>query len=216
MSHNSNKVNAQEPDRLGAISQSLSDLNDVTISSAADGEFMQYDNSSSSWKNVTPPAATSFNYLQIGQGESNAYSNAGAGTNISVGNKLRFYDSSIVNNIAGASVTTSGTNWVEYISLPSGNYIIFVTYGVEFSASGVLVYQIGADTGSGYNIVAFNAAIGEDVTSYDFTAGQIVTYLSLSSSADIAVIVQAVSNVDTVANQGNTPAERGSIMILKV
>ena len=218
MSHNANKVNTQEPNRAGEVSQALGDLSDVTITSVSDGQFVQYDNSSSAWKNVAQPTATSFNYLQAGAGSSNDYNNAGAGASISASDKLRFYapTSDLVNSITGATVNSS-SDWIDYITLPAGNYLVFVTYGVEFTGTGYLTYSLATDTGSGYNVVAYNASIGSDTTTYASSAGQIVTYLSLSgSSTDVAVLVDAVSNVAAVNAQGNTPSERGSIMILKV
>lgn len=217
MSHNTNKVNTIEPDRAGAIAQSLSDLNDVSISSVSDGQFVQYDATSSAWKNISPPSATSFNFLQIGAGASDDYANSGAGSNITAGDKLRFYApaSVLVNGIVGASVN-SNSGWIDYITLPAGNYVFLVSYGVEFSGTGSLVYQLAVDSGSGYNVVAFNAVIGPDTTTYDSSASQIVTYVSLSSGANIAVQAQHVNYVSAVSSQGNTPSERGSMMVLKV
>ncbi len=217
MSHNATKVNTVEPDRAGAITQTLSNLNDVSVTSVSDGQFMQYDNTSSAWKNVAQPTATTFNFMQVGAGSSNDYSNSGAGTSISSGDKLRFYapTSDLVNNIVGATVNSSG-GWVDYVTIPAGNYVFLVTYGVEFSGSGFLVYEIAAQTGSGYVGVAQNAVIGPDTTSYDSSASQIVTYLTFGSQVDIAVKVQNLSLVSAVSSQGNTPSERGSLMIIKV
>jgi hypothetical protein len=217
MSHNANTINTKEPDRTGAISQALSDLNDVTVTSVADGQFMQYDNTASAWKNVAQPTATSFNYMQIGAGSSDDYTESGAGANITVGDKLRFYapSSVLINNIVGASVNSS-SDWIDYVTLPAGNYLFFVTYGVEFSGSGYLVYVLMADSGSGYVLQASNAVIGPDTTTYDSSASQIVTYLSFSGTTDVAVEAQHVSLVSAVNAQGNTPSERGSLMILKV
>ena len=217
MSHNATKVNTVEPDRAGAITQTLSNLNDVSVTSVSDGQFIQYDNTASAWKNVAAPSATSFNFMQVGAGSSDDYDNAGAGTNITAGDKLRFYapSSVLVNSIVGASVNSS-SNWVDYVTLPAGNYIIFVSYGVEFSGSGSLVYQLAADTGSGYSVIAFNAVVGPDTVTHDAAAAQIVTYASLSGTTDIAVQCQEANLVSAVEDQGNTPSERGSLMILKV
>jgi hypothetical protein len=217
MSHNATKVNTVEPDRAGAITQTLSNLNDVSVTSVSDGQFMQYDNTASAWKNVAQPTATSFNYMQIGAGSSDDYDNAGAGTSITAGDKLRFYapSSVLINNIVGASVNSS-SDWVDYVTLPAGNYLFFVTYGVEFSGSGYLVYVLMADSGSGYALQASNAVIGPDTVTYDSSASQIVTYLSFSGSTNVAVEAQHVSLVSDVDDQGNTPSERGSLMILKV
>tara|TARA_Y100001937_G_scaffold128398_1_gene204413 strand:+ start:1490 stop:2146 length:657 start_codon:yes stop_codon:yes gene_type:complete len=218
MSHNTNKINTVEPNRAGSITQSFSDLNDVSINSVSDGQFVQYDNAASAWKNVAQPTSTTFNYMQIGAGSSDNYSNAGAGTNISAGDKLRFYapSSVLINNIVGASVN-SNSDWIDYVTIPSGNYVFLVSYGVEFSGSGFLVYEIAAKSGlSGYVGVAQNAVIGPDTTSYDSSASQIVTYLTFGSQVEIAVKVQNLSLVSAVSAQGNTPSERGSLMIIKV
>ena len=212
MSHNTSKVNSQTPTITGAISQSLNDLNDVSLTSVSDGQFVQYDNSSSLWKNVAAPAG-SFAYLTFGQGETDAYSNSGAGTTIGAGDRLRFYDSSVVNTLTGSSVTKySGTNWIEYCTVPAGKYLFCVTYRAELSATGYLAYKLY----SGTTEISSLAVIGDDVSTYDNAAGYIMSYYEFGSSSNVELKAVAVSNVDTVANQGNTPAQYSNALIIKV
>jgi len=52
MSHNANKLNSQEPDRTGAITQALSNLSDTT-GSPTDGQVLV--SSGSSWEPLTAP-----------------------------------------------------------------------------------------------------------------------------------------------------------------
>ena len=51
MSHNANKVNDQEPDRAGAITQALGDLSDLSAASPANDQGVAW--SGSAWENYT-------------------------------------------------------------------------------------------------------------------------------------------------------------------
>lgn len=51
MSHNANKVNNQEPDRAGAITQALGDLSDLSVASPASDQGVAW--SGSAWENYT-------------------------------------------------------------------------------------------------------------------------------------------------------------------
>lgn len=216
MSHNANKVNSQEPDRAGAISQTLGNLSDVSLTSPQANDYVQYDGSN--FVNVSS-VSSSFQYILIGQGESNAYSNSGA-SDLAAGSEVRFYDTNEINTISGATVNKySSTEWVTYINLPAGNYVIGCSCRVEFSSSGYFAFELWRGTGSTSswttNLTA-HASIGEDLATYDNAPGYLLQYFELASSADVAVLVLANSGVQTVANQGNTPSEYNQLLIVKV
>ena len=220
MSHNANKVNSQEPNRASEVSQTLGNLSDVTITSASDGQYLQYSSGSSAWLNVAA-AVGSFEYMIIGKGETNAYSNSGE-TTITAGDQLLFYDSSspAQSTITGATITKySSTDWVSYVNLPAGKYLFCVTYRVAFSSSGYLTFTLFSGTGASdtwTTAVSSTACIGEDTTTYDNMAGYIFSYRELSSATDVSLIVDAVSGVASVTNQGNTPAQYSQLLIIKV
>ena len=60
------------------------------------------------------------------------------------------------------------------------------------------------------------AYVGDSVLSYDGAAGFIQSYLSLASAGTLNLEIKAASNVDTVANQGNTISEAVQIVIIKL
>ncbi len=218
MSHNKIKVAGQEPDAGGSISVDINNLNNVNITSIADDQVLQYDSSSSQWKNETLSGSTAtVQYIQIGQGESNAYSNSGL-TTISADDQFRLYDSSPQNTIVGATVTNySSTNWIQYVTLPAGSYQMIAQTRVEFSASGYFVYRLVSDpTGTPVDIGPY-AVIGENADNYaQGVSSTLQSYFTLASSSNVGFQVHAVSNVDTVANQSNTVSEFSYLFIEKV
>jgi len=213
MSHNKITVAGQDPSASGDITVSLNDLSDVTISSASADQVLKYDGSSSSFVNGTAPS-TSASYLLVGQGEADAYSNSGA-SSITTNNTLRIYDSSPIENIAGASLTKySSTNWIESFTLPTGNYQIISQFNVSFAASGYASLNI--EDGSN-NAFTYQAVIGDNADSYqEGAATSIVGYFELSSPTALHLELKAVSNVDTVASQGNTISEQTFVLIIKL
>ena len=218
MSHNKIKVAGQEPNVSGEISVSLDNLSNVNITSIADDQVLQYDSSSSEWKNETLSGSTAtVQYIQIGQGESNAYSNSGL-TTINANDEFRLYDSSPQNTITGATITNYlSTNWIEYVTLPAGTYQMIAQTRVEFSASGYFVYRFVSDpTGTPVDIGPY-AVIGDNADNYAQGVSQTLqAHFTLASSSNVGFQVHAVSNVDTVANQGNTVSEFSYLFIEKV
>ena len=216
MSHNTTKVNSQEPSAAGVVSQALGDLSDVSLTSPQANDFVQYDGSN--FINVSS-VSSSFQYILIGQGESNAYSNSGA-SDLAAGSEVRFYDTNEINTINNATIDKySSTEWVDYINLPAGNYVVGCSCRVEFSSSGHFAFELWSGTGSTStwttNLTA-HASIGEDLATYDNAPGYLLQYFELASSSDVAVLVLANSGVDTVSNQGNTPSEYNQLLIVKV
>lgn len=207
MSHNKIKVANQDPDASGNISVDVGDMSDVTISSPSANQVIQY--SGSQWENQTFSLASGL--LVIGQGESNAYSNSGAS---SMSGAVYLYDSSPVNTLGATITKYLATDWVTSITLPAGNYFAQLTYRVEFSTSGYFNFGL-TDTG-GSTEYTTKAYIGEDRTTIDNSASTAIGYFELSTSTTIVIYNNNASGVDTVANQGNTPAEFATLLIRKV
>ena len=119
MSHNKFTVANQSPNASGNVSIDIGDMNDVSISSPAVNQVIQY--SGSQWQNQT--LALGSGLLVIGQGESNPpatnYSSSGAS---SMSGNVYLYDSSPVNTLGATITKYASTHWVTSITLPAGNY----------------------------------------------------------------------------------------------
>ncbi len=211
MSHNITTVSDKKPDASGNISFGANDLSDVTITSASNTQVLKYNGSS--WVNSAIGSATS-EYILVGQGESNAYSNSGA-SSLAANQKLRIYDTSPKNTITGASFNKySSTDWIESIVLPSGKYQVISQFNVTFSASGYAACCI-EDTSN--NNMTYKAVIGDNASSHqEGAATSIVGYFELSSTKTLHLELKNVSNIDTVANQGNVISEQTFILFIKI
>lgn len=211
MSHNQFKVGTAEPDLDGDVTVSISNLSDVTVTSPSAGQVLEW--SGSAWTNQAASGGAA-QFMLIGQGESNAYSNATTASSISAGSTIYLYDTSPVNTISGATISKVGsTDWVESVTLPAGNYILMATYAVEFSATGHFSFIFKNASNSALSGIG---AIGEDLAAIENSSGYIQGYTQLGSSTTVKLHCNLRSNVATVANQGNTPAEQSSVMIWKV
>ncbi len=209
MSHNSNKVNAQEPNRQGEITQALNDLSDVNASSPSSGQMLIY--SSGAW-GAGAGAATG-GIINIGQGESDAYSNSGA-SSIATNVDLFFYDSAPTNSISGATINNVGvTDWVSSVELPIGDYMIWVRFGAEFSSTGYLGFAV---YDSGNVVKSTYAMIGANTTAYHFPPSVLQARVNLTAITTLKIRGFHSSGVDTVANQANTPAEYSQWTIVKI
>lgn len=215
MSHNKIKVGGQSPNTSGEISVALNNLSDVNITSIANDEVLKY--SSGNWINTAVSSLASVEFIYIGEGASNAYSNSGL-TTIGTNDEFRLYDATPINNITGASITKEGsTDWIKFITLPAGEYQIIAQVRVEFSASGYFVYRIVSDPTSSKTDLTPYAVIGENADGYaDGVAQTLQGYITLASSTEIGLNVHAVQNVETVANQGNTISEFSYLFIEKL
>ena len=214
MSHNKIKVAGQEPNASGEISLTsltIEDLSNVTITTPSTDQVIKYDASSSSYINAAAPAGT-VEYILLGQGESSAYSNSNASA-MAVNDTLEIYDTSPINTITGASLSTSATDWYDELTLPTGKYHIMAVANVEFSASGYIALGLMASTTprSAQMVIGDNSSsfAGGSVTS-------ISSYFELSGNTTLNFEIRGASNVDTVANQGNTVSEFTSILITKL
>tara|TARA_Y100000592_G_scaffold19287_2_gene29536 strand:+ start:2565 stop:3206 length:642 start_codon:yes stop_codon:yes gene_type:complete len=213
MSHNKITVAGQSPNSSGNISidsLNISDLGDVTISSASSDQVIKYDGSG--WVNASAPSGSA-SYILIGQGETSAYSNSGA-SNLNANSYLEIYDTSPKNTITGASLTTS-SDWTSSVTLPAGQYFVQCQTKVSFSASGYLLYSL-ANTSNNSNVSA-GALIGDNATSYaSGVASTIQSYISLSSNTTIGIKLGQVSNLDNKTNQGNDISEHTFLLIVKI
>jgi hypothetical protein len=142
----------------------------------------------------------------IGRGESDAYSNSGA-TSFASGQILRVYDTNPVNTITGASLTSSN-DWISAITLPTGVYTVSAFFGAVFTASGEL--QVNFNNQTSYGSIGASAQARDNGTG--ITSGRVVVTLATST---ISLFSRGATNIDTVANQGNTPAKESYIVIEK-
>lgn len=204
MSHNTNTINAKEPNRAGAITEALGDLSDVTITSVASGQGLVY--SGAAWINSTNP--NTLGSVFAGEGASQAYSGSGA-SGVASGDVVEFYASSPHNGLS--ATITSASGWISAISLGVGTYKITANVALTFSAAGSVEYQIhqGASAVGGVGFCA-----QDDVDCHN-PAVAYVTVSSGTSSFDIR-LTSAGSNINTVANQGNRQAELGYWLIERV
>ena len=219
MSPNKIKVAGQEPDASGSITVALNDLSNVSASSPSESDILQY--SSGSWSTAALASVSSAaEYLLIGQGESNAYSNSTTDTTISNGDILNFYDTAPKNTLSGASVVNYlATDWITGVTLPAGTYWVLTTYRVEFSASGLLGFRWQTDAGGNKTNIAY---IGESFGGVAGTTSTISAIINLSSSDTIELNASDVSNIDLITApdgshpQGNTPSEFSSALFIKL
>lgn len=211
MSHNINTINAKEPDREGAISEALGDLSDVNATSPIDGQALVFDNASSTW--VATSVGGASGVINIGQGEQDAYSNSGA-SSIGANTDVYFYDTAPTNTIGGATITKYlSTDWVQSVTLPAGDFVIWARYAVEFSATGYLRFALHNSANAQ---ISSYAVIGENTTTFAFAPSVLQSRILLTSATTIKLRSTHASGVNTVANQGNTPAEYSQLTIIKV
>ena len=217
MSHNNTKVGGQNPDIQGDVTLGLNDLSDVSAGTPATGQLLQYDSGSSSWAAANTPATT-IEHMWIG-GKAKAYSNSPA-TSLSSGQTVYIWDDSPINTISGSSISvTSGNanadenNWVQSITLPAGKYVFRVQSMFEFSASGYAVYQFwaGASSITGYGVVGDSRGV-----LYGPSNSTARGFYNISGNTTFTLKIGASSNLDSIANQGNTPSEFGLIYVEKV
>lgn len=209
MSHNKIKVGGQTPSITGEISVSLDNLADVSTSGVITGQVLK--KTATGWEGGAIPAAAS-EYLLIGQGGSDNYSNSTASA-ISTGDYVQLYDTSPLNTL-GATLATSA-NWTSAITLAAGEYLIQCSIRPSFSASGYAAFNV-CDTSTNA-ILSNSAIIGEN--SYLYATGLASTlqgYLSLSASTSVGIRLLAASNIDTVLNQGTQLSTESFLLIIKI
>lgn len=200
MSHNKLQIGTATPDSTGVLNVELGDLSDVNASSPSSGQTLRY--SGSAWQLGSTTTALSL----FGTGQSQAYPTGG--NEIAVGEDLQFYGQAY--NGAGATGTYSG--WFDSITLPAGEYILTAVSGVSMSSStGAVSYRWYDHTGATHT--GTTGIAGHD----DLDVGSpAITYVSPTASTVYSVRATAVSNVNTLASQGNRAAERGWVEVRKL
>ena len=209
MSHNKLKIGTATPDASGDLSVALNDLSDVSASSPSDGQALIY--ASGAWG--AGSAGATGGIINIGAGESNAYANSGA-SSIATNVDLFFYDGAPTNTISGATINNVGaTDWVSSVELPIGDYMIWVRFGAEFSSTGYLGFAV---YDSGNVVKSTYAMIGANTTAYHFPPSVLQARVVLTATTTLKIRGFHSSGVDSVANQGNTPAEFSQWTIVKI
>jgi hypothetical protein len=218
MSHNKLKIGTATPNKAGEMTVGLNDLSDVSAASPATDDLLQYNSTTGEWSNAVV-AGASAGYIWIG-GKANDYSNSPA-SSFTTGQTVYIWDDAPINTISGSTISvTSGSgtalenDWVQTITLPAGKYVIRAQTSFEFSASGYGVYQIfaGSTAVSGYGVVGTNRG-----THYGPSNSTAIAFVDISTSTTYNLeMTNNGSNIDTVANQGNTPSEYGLIYIEKL
>ena len=230
MSHNEQKIGNAEPNLAGLIQPALGDLSDVNITSASDTNLLQYNSSTSKWVNASVTASSG--YIFIGSGASDDYSNTGNTGAINNGDAWYCYDASPKNTLAGATITNvSGTNWVDYITLAAGTYVVDAQFFAEWSASGYLEVALYHSTNAtptwttnASEKLSHQAYIGETLGTYaiaNVITGQFeITAANVTAGQNrVRLQVVASSNLkayDGATKQGNTPSEYNYLYIRKV
>lgn len=231
MSHNTLKVDSQDPDASGNFTisgKTLADLNNVTISSASSDQALKYDGSG--WVNSALPAGES-SYISIGNGEAANYTGtgladdyqsgkdrSGEGHANAVGCFTYFYDTTPLNTISNATITkVSGTDWIESITLPAGKYFVHGQWVPSFSSTGLSVGGLYSTTSNAY--VSELSSVGDDV----FPTGQtftniVATCLDFSSSQVLKYKLwdTEITTINTVVNMGTYVSKYSNLIIVKV
>ena len=214
MSHNANKVNAQEPDRAGAITQALGDLSNVSSTAPTDGYYLEYNDTASEWQPAagTAGATSTAPHIWLGEGASQTYPETWV-----QGNGAYFYSSSVVNTITGASVSSSDSysNWYDEFTLPAGTYLIYARVDADFSASTGQAQYIVQTTPTAGGSSVIHAASGWSASSANTGQNPEVAQalFELTEESDAIIKLQNTSSLGTAStNQG----VYGFIFILKV
>lgn len=211
MSHNTKKINNLKPDSSSKYDIDVLDISDVNAASISDGQTFVWNSTNEEWVGADPDVSYSNEFMLIGEGASSAYSNANL--TLSTSDPIGFYGPNVVNNITSSSLSGGGTDWYDKITLPEGKYIIEAHIDFTLSASGYIEFQI-AKNGTG--ITESLAAAGYGSYSPGWGACYSKCTVSLSNNDYIEVLITGSSNLSTVANQGNKPAEYNQLFIRKI
>jgi len=210
LSHNTTNIGDKKPDVGGNITLELTDLSNVS-GTASTNQFLKYDGSN--WSPADGSSAGAVEFIFIGHGESNAYSNSPHGSGVFTSTSdLYVYDTSPVNNITDATITSTN-NWVSSITLPIGNYLVSGQILLQFSSNGHASFGFF----NGNNRLSQLGIIGTNRSSYSGAGDLACSILELTSQTTIKLKLDTVSGtIDTGANQGNIPSEYGLIIIEKL
>lgn len=215
MSHNKIKIGTGTPNRDGEITPDLdlTDLGDVS-GTPNNNDVLQY--SGGAWAPASVTGSSVMQYIFFGHGEAQAYSDSPAST-LNANDVFYLYDSGAVNDITGATLSTtasgSGTGeWLNSVTLPAGTYRATLTAHPSFSTSGYFAFAL-YDGGTSVTSTGTVGALVDDFSS----GGPVATgAFVLSSSRTLTAKIFAVSGANTVANQGNDIALSSTLLIEKM
>jgi len=207
MSHNKIKIGTATPNANGDLSIGLGDLSDIDTTGASANDYLVYNSTSSKFESSVA-SVTKPQIIFIGKGETANYSGSGAG-GVTTSDDIEFYDSSVVNNIIGSTVTSS-SNWVSSITLPAGSYRLVCVAGLELSASsGLLEYRwhdgtsaVGTTGNAGYT----DDRVGNPAT----------VLVEPTASTTYTVRITTATSVTAKASQTSRQSQRGYIVIEQV
>lgn len=210
MSHNKITVAGQKPSVDGDVSVNIENLSDVS-GTPSTNDYLKW--SGTAWEpTANASLTTGVGHIFIGQGESDNYSNSAHGTGaFSAGNQIYFYDSSPINTITGATITSS-SSWISSVTLPAGDYLFNVKTLFEFSASGYCSYAVYDNNTklSSFGVVGENRS-GNGGSS-DISMG----IIQLSTSKTLVFKIGGLQNLDNGTAQGTTPSQHNLIYIEKL
>tara|TARA_B100001059_G_C17635194_1_gene476455 strand:+ start:270 stop:794 length:525 start_codon:yes stop_codon:yes gene_type:complete len=149
--------------------------------------------------------------ILIGRNHSQSYSTNPESPTLSSGDTLYIYDSSPINTIEGATITSS-SNWISGVTLPAGTYSMSMMFSCVFTASGSIQY--GFKQGSNYQ--GSIAGCGGLNNVYLSGSGVSVNIKTLTSNTSYVFKIFSASNVASVASQGNIPSEQSFVLIQKL
>jgi hypothetical protein len=204
---------------IPAAATSLDGLNDVTITSVANNDFLIYNNTTSQWINKASGNGFSFSSQAPFVLAANGISVTASGVNVLAGN------SQIVSNATGvwiSSVTSSQiAGDIALGTQTSGNYVATITAGNGISGSGTgegstpTIAVTAANgisvTASGVNVLAGNSQIVSNSTGVwvsSVTASQIAGDVALGSQTTgnyVATITAGNGLTGTATGEGSTP-----------
>ena len=214
MSHNQNKINSQTANRQGVVTQSLGDLSDVSNSSPTEGYYLQYDDTASEWqpKVGTAGATNSAQHIWLGEGANQTYPEAW-----SSGNDVYFYSSSTVNNITGATISSSDSynNWYDQITLPSGTYWAYCRVEGDFSASSGQFKYVFQSTPTGGGSATTHAASGWSASTGNTGQNPDVAQALFELDAEANLVVN-IQNTASLGTASSNQATYGFLAIIKV
>lgn len=218
MSHNKIKIGNAEPNKNSEISPSLGDLSNVSISSPQANQGLVYNGST--WESGSIGGGSE--YIFLGEGASNDYSNTGNTGSVGVGDYWYIYDSSPQNTISNATLNVvSSTNWIESVTLPAGHYVFEAQFNCVLSATGGLTVAIYTTAGNRISANAYiGDALGNDDPASTLSASVEITSTMVSNNDNkIMLRVIAASNVAGYTgspSQSNVPSEFNLLYIRKV
>ena len=154
---------------------------------------------------------TSIPTILIGRNYSQDYDSNTASPTLTAGSTLYFYDTSPINTINSATITSSN-DWTSGVTLPAGTYVMSMLFSCVFSASGSI--QFGFKVGSTWQGTIAGCGGLENV--YLNGSGVSVNTKTLTTSTSYTFNVFSSSNVATIANQGSVPSEQSYVLIQKM